>query len=92
MDSFVVDNSLKIMEIESFINNLENLFDKKGGLSPSSVFFGNIEWSSFNQLLLVNFINEEYGVKMNTRDLDPLFTIEDLYKKIREKTEKKQDK
>jgi len=77
------------MEIESFIKNLENLFDKKGGLERSSVFFGNIEWSSFNQLLLVNFINEEYGVKMNTRDLDPLLTIEGLYKTIREKEEKK---
>jgi acyl carrier protein len=70
------------MEIREFIENLEELFDKKNSLKPESVFFDNVEWSSFNQLLLMNFINEKYGLKFKINDLNPFLTIENLFEKI----------
>jgi acyl carrier protein len=73
------------MAIQDFIENLEKLFDKRNNLKPESVFFDNIEWSSFNQLLLVNFINEEYGLKLKISDLNPFLTIENIFEIIKSK-------
>jgi len=75
------------MQIEDFIIKLEELFDKKGKFKYNSVFFDIVEWSSFNQLLLTNFINEEYKVDIKINDLKPFNTIEDLYKVILNKSE-----
>ena len=68
------------MVIEDFIENLEKLFDKKNILKPGSVFFDKIEWSSFNQLLLINFINEEFNLKIKISDLNPFLTIEERHR------------
>ena len=70
------------MRIEDFIIKLEELFDKKDKFKHDSVFFDIVEWSSFNQLLLTNFINEEYKVDIKINDLKPFNTIEDLFKVI----------
>ena len=70
------------MTIDEFIINIENLFDKKNELKPESVFFDMVEWSSFNQLLLVNFINEEFDLKMKVSELKPFMTIKGLFELI----------
>lgn len=72
------------MNIQDLINSIELNFQeiKPGTIKPDTRMTSLIIWNSFNMLLLLTVVKEEFGVIVLWKDLKAMSTITDLYKAI----------
>ena len=75
------------MEIKEFIEHLAEQFDdtELGELKPETVFHELDEYTSLIALSIIAMADEEYGVTLNANDMSSSVTIEDLFKKVKDK-------
>lgn len=73
------------MNIEDFIEKLENEFDEleKGTLKSDTNFSDIEEWSSMHALIIIALIDTDYNVTINGEDLQKCKTVNDLFKIVR---------
>ena len=78
---------LKIMDINSFIENFAELLDDMdaSALSPETKFRELDEWSSLSALGLMAMVDEEYDVDLKGEEIRKATTIEELFNIISEK-------
>ena len=73
------------MNIQEFTSKIENEIDgiQPGSLQPDTNFRALAEWSSMHSLILIAFIDVEYGVTISGEDLLNSKTINDLFNLVK---------
>ena len=69
------------MEIQDFIVKFAEAIDIENNeeLTAETEFHNLDEWSSISVMLLIAFIDEEFGKEITTADIKNALTIQDLY-------------
>ena len=70
------------MEIKEFIEKFADCIEVENvdALSPETRFRDFDEWSSISVMLLIAFMDEEFGKEITLTDIKKAITIQDLYK------------
>ena len=69
------------MTKQEFIDNINSeVFNSENKLSFITNFKEIPGWDSMTTILLIDFFLNNFNIQINNKDLDNLFTIEDLYK------------
>lgn len=69
------------MTKQEFIDNINSeVFNYENKLSFITNFKEIPGWDSMTTILLIDFFLNNFNIQINNKDLDNLFTIEDLYK------------
>ncbi len=77
------------MKIEEFILNFASLFEETDAsiFTPETVFHELEEYSSLTALSIIGMIDEEYDVLIGASEMKTSVTIEDLFNKVKAKSE-----
>ena len=69
------------MEIKEFIEKFADCIEVENvdALSPETRFRDFDEWSSISVMLLIAFMDEEFGKEITLADIKNAATIQDLY-------------
>ena len=69
------------MEIKEFIKKFADCIEVENvdALSPETRFRDFDEWSSISVMLLIAFMDEEFGKEITLTDIKKAITIQDLY-------------
>lgn len=69
------------MEIKEFIEKFADCIEVENvdALSPETRFRDFDEWSSISVMLLIAFMDEEFGKEITLTDIKKAITIQDLY-------------
>ena len=80
-------NKLITMELQSFIANLADQFDDTdpSEITATTKFQELDEWSSLTTMIVIAFINTEYGKNITGAEIRNCETVEDLYNFISSK-------
>jgi acyl carrier protein len=75
------------MQIEDFLTSLKTQFEETDSslIQNDTVYKDLEEWSSMMALIIIAFVDEQYGVTLNGEDLNSTSTIEDLFICINQK-------
>ncbi|MCC6691127.1 MAG: acyl carrier protein [Bacteroidia bacterium] len=79
--------------IAIFIEKIEGEFEEvpKGTIKPTTDYRSIEGWSSMQALIVIAWVDSEYGVTLNGEDLQKAVTIGDLYEIVKaHKTTKEQ--
>jgi len=69
------------MTKQEFVDNINSeVFNYDNKLSFITNFKEIPGWDSMTTILLIDFFLNNFNIQINNKDLDNLFTIEDLYK------------
>lgn len=76
-------------KLEGFIGNFENTVDgiETGSLDAKTVFRSLKQWDSLAVLMLIDMVDSEYDVRLNSKQMKEAETLEDLYSLIAVKKE-----
>jgi acyl carrier protein len=80
-----------MMNIDEFIQLLEKEFEDlpAGTLKPSTNYRDIPNWSSMHALIIIAFVDANFGVELTASDLRSTSTIQDLYNTIQSKLQNK---
>ena len=69
------------MEIKEFIEKFAEAIEVENveSLTPETLIHDLDEWSSISVMLLIAFIDEEFGKEITSSDIKKVNTIQDLY-------------
>lgn len=69
------------MEIKEFIERFAEAIEVEDyeALTPETAFHDLDEWSSISVMLLIAFMDEEFGKEITMTDIKNAITIQDLY-------------
>lgn len=69
------------MEIKEFIENFADAIEVENAetLTAETAFHDLDEWSSISVMLLIAFMDKEFGKEITTADIKKAVTIQDLY-------------
>lgn len=76
-------------KLEGFIGNFENTVDgiEPRSLDAKTVFRSLKQWDSLAVLMLIDMVDSEYDVRLNSKQMKEAETLEDLYRLITAKKE-----
>jgi len=66
----------------TFISKLKDTLELEENLSGNTNFKELDEWDSMTGMMLMGFVDNEFGVSLNTADLEALTTIDSLIERI----------
>jgi len=69
------------MDIIEFSENLEREFEgiEKGSVKPDTIFRNISGWSSMHALIVIAYIDLNFGVILNSSEIKKAETVTDLY-------------
>lgn len=67
---------------ENVISIIEKNIEKKVKVSADSVLTEDLEIDSFGRLMIVNALEDEYGVTISDEDISGLETVADIVHKL----------
>lgn len=75
------------MTLEEFTKNLESELEElePGSLKPDTSYRDLKNWSSMYALIIIAFVDINFGVTLNGADLRNTVTVHDLYSLVQEK-------
>ena len=75
--------------LKGFIGNFENTVDgiEPGSLNAETVFRSLKQWDSLAVLMLIDMVDTEYDLRLNSQQMKEAETLEDLYRLITDKKE-----
>ena len=75
------------MTLEEFTHNLEAELDElePGTLKPDTGYRDLKNWSSMYALIIIAFVDINFGITLNGADLKNTVTVKDLYNLVQEK-------
>lgn len=75
--------------LKGFIGNFENTVDgiEPGSLNAETVFRSLKQWDSLAVLMLIDMVDTEYDLRLNSQQMKEAETLEDLYRLIADKKE-----
>lgn len=76
------------MTLEEFTKNLEIELEEvePGTLQPDTSYRELKNWSSMYALIIIAFVDINFGVTLNGADLKNTFTVRDLYNLVQERS------
>ena len=76
------------MTLEEFTQELELEFEEleTGTLKPETHYRDIEGWSSMHVLIVIAFIDTHYDIILSAAELRDTLSVNDLYKKVQEKT------
>jgi acyl carrier protein len=72
------------MQLEDFLNNFREQFEETSPetIASDTKYKDLDEWSSMMALIIIAFVDDQYGITLNGDDLNSTSTIEELFHRI----------
>jgi acyl carrier protein len=70
------------MSIDEFITEFKDLTRSDALIKPDTMLEAIREYDSLSKLILMNYLNDRFGIKVSARELTALKTVNDIFNLI----------